>query len=469
MNLAKLKRMVKNENIQTEFKSTTGELRQACQTLCAFLNDQGGWVFLGVKNDGRLIGQMVTDATCQEIANELRKFEPPVSIEISYIPIAGEKFVIAMEASPGNHIPYIYDGRPYYRLESSTSVMPQHLYEQLIVKRGQLNHAWEEFLADAYTIEDLDHDEIRKTIKQGIVAGRIPDDAINESIPDILSSLDLLKNGKLKNAAVVLFAKKVTPLYSQCMIKMARFRGLDETQDFIDNQQFYGNAFKMMEEANNFMRRHLSIASFYQADSFVRIDKPTLPVLAVREAMINAIVHRDYSQLSAAITLGIFDDRLEIWNNGLLPKQLKIMDLNSTHRSFPRNKIIANTFFKRGLIEGWGTGTVKIFRGCRDHGILDPIYTEYSGGVSIQFLFAEPIQRIGDNTKQKVPLEKISIRQREIFHVLEKSGELKSPEIIERLKNPPLERTFRKDLAALKKLGIINSRGRGRHAVWFKV
>src|SRR5476651_2346841 len=106
VNLAELKRMVKNENIQTEFKSTTGELRQACQTLCAFLNDQGGWVFLGVKNDGRLVGQMVTDATRQEIANELRKFEPPVSIEISYIPIEGKKFIITMRASSGNHIPY---------------------------------------------------------------------------------------------------------------------------------------------------------------------------------------------------------------------------------------------------------------------------------------------------------------------------------------------------------------------------
>lgn len=479
MNLAELKSMVKNESIQTEFKSTTGELRQACQTLCAFLNDQGGWVFLGVKNDGRLVGQMVSDATRQEIANELRKFEPPVSIEISYVPIAGEKFVIAMEASSGEHIPYIYDGRPYYRLESSTSVMPQHLYEQLIIKRGQLNHSWESFLGESYTIEDLDHDEIRKTVRQGIGANRIPGDVLNGSVIDILSSFELLENEKLKNAAIVLYAKKITPPYWQCMIKMARFRGLDETQDFIDNQQFYGNAFKILEEADNFMRRHLSIASFYQPDSFVRIDKPTLPVLAVREAIINAIIHRDYSQSAAAITLAIFDDRLEIWNNGFLPKELKIENLKEKHRSYLRNKLIANVFFKRGFIEGWGTGTVKMFEQCREHGIPDPIFEQYSGGVSVQFIFEELIglqvgakhvkHPINKDIQVASAIESLSKRQLEILKILRGSEEMKSSEIMARLLEPPAQRTLKKDLFELKKLGLINVRGQARSTTWFLI
>ena len=431
----------------------------------------------GVKDDGRLVGQMVTDTSRQEIANALRKFEPPATIEVSYIHIAGEKYVIAMEVPSGNHIPYTYDGRPYHRIESSTALMPQHLYEQLIVKRGQLNHSWENCLTEAYTIEDLDHDEIKRTIKRGIAANRVPTDAINDSVVDILSGFELLENGKLKNAAIVLFAKKVFPLYPQCMIKMARFRGLKETDDFLDNQQAYGNAFKILDEAENFMRRHLSIASFFQEDSFQRIDKPTLPVLAVREAMINAIVHRDYSQPAAAITLAIFDDRLEIWNNGLLPKELKIENLKAKHRSYPRNKIIANVFFKRGLIETWGMGTVKIFERCREHGISDPVFEEYSGGLSVQFTFEEPIgPRTGvkhdhlDEPKQKqLPLGELSKRQREILDVLNDAGEMKAPDILKKLSKPPSERTLRDDLAALKKLGIVASRGRGLHSIWYRI
>lgn len=216
------------------------------------------------------------------------------------------------------------------------------------------------------------------------------------------------------------------------------------------------------------MRRHLSIASFYQPDSFVRIDKPTLPVLAVREAVINAIVHRDYSQQAAAITLAIFDNRLEVWNNGFLSKELRIEDLKEKHRSYPRNRLIAKTFYKRGLIEGWGTGTVKIFERCREHGIPDPIFEEYSGGISVQFLFSESIQRIGDHKRHKVSSVKMSKRQREILQILSKVGELKSRGIIEKLQAPLLERTLRRDLAALKKLGLIDYRGRGPNAFWFK-
>lgn len=103
------------------------------------------------------------------------------------------------------------------------------------------------------------------------------------------------------------------------MLKMGRFIGTSITGDFIDNQQVYGNIFKILSEADYFMRRHLPIASFFQTNQFERMDKPSLPVLAVREAMINAVCHRDYSICSASMSLAIFDDRLEIWNNRNLP------------------------------------------------------------------------------------------------------------------------------------------------------
>lgn len=469
MTLDELKRMMRDETRIVELKSTTGEVRKACGTLCAFLNDRGGIVLIGVKNDGRLSGQMVTDNTRQEIANEIRKIEPPASVEVSYIPLEGEKFVIAMEVAPGDHIPYIYDGRPYHRVECETARMPQHLYEQLLVKKRQLNHSWEEFSSDNYSIEDLDHDEIRNLVKHGVEAGRISGEALNEKITETLAGLELIENERLKNAAIVLFAKKVTPLSPQCMIKMARFRGLSETEDFHDNQQFYGNAFKILEEANIFMRKHLSIASFYQSDSFVRIDKPTLPTLAVREAIINSICHKDYTQRSAAITLAIFDNRMEIWNNGILPKQLTIEDLKIKHRSYPRNKLIANAFYMRGLIETWGTGTTKMVERCQEHGIPDPIFEEYSGGVSVQFIFAEAIGPQPTAKKTSPQLEKLSKRQREIIEILEKNAELRASDIMNKLAVPPSERTLRDDLAVLKKLGIINSSGRGLHSVWYKI
>src|SRR5262249_39301042 len=130
---------------------------------------------------------------------------------------------------------------------------------------------------------------------------------------------------EINHAALILFAKKTLLAYPQCHLKLARFRGQDMSGDFIDNKEFFGNAFRMLEEAANFISRHLPIPSSFEPNRFERIDKPTLPPLTVREALVNAICHRDDSDRSAAITLAIFDDRMEIWNNGKLPPTLNMV------------------------------------------------------------------------------------------------------------------------------------------------
>lgn len=479
MNINELNDLLKRENRELEFKSTTGEIHNACKTLCAFLNGQGGVVLIGVKNDGRIVGQMVTDPTYQEIANNLRKIEPPVNADVSYISVSENKFVIALDVPAGEHIPYVFDGRPYHRVESETVPMSQHLYEQLLVKRGQLNHAWDEYINDDYTIDDLDHDKIRETVRKGILAKRMPKNALDDNVPNILNRLELLKNGKPKNAAVVLYAKEIISKYFQCMIKLARFKGLRTLDDFIDNQQVCGNAFNLLDEASNFMNKHLNISSTFTQDSFIRQDKFTVPVLAVREAMINAICHRDY-QNNSTISLAIFDDRMEIWNSGNLPKQLKLEDLKRIHGSHPRNKLIASTLYKLGYIEKWGNGTLKIFDESRQHGIPEPIFEEYSTGLSVQFIFEEPIgprvhsiqsehlMEINKESPLKINII-LSIRQSEIVKILGDNLELTALDIMKKLMKPPSGRTLRDDLAHLKKQGIIESRGRGKHAIWRKM
>lgn len=458
-----------------EFKTSTANLASACQTLCGFLNADGGVVLIGVKDDGRLVGQHVTNNTRQEIAKEFKKFEPAVSINVSYVPLNKNQSIIAMKVPAGTHYPYVYDGRPYQRLESSTSIMPQHLYEQLIVKRGQLNYSWEEFLTEEHTVEDLDHDEIRKTIKQAIEANRIPETtSSSDDIKNILSHLELLKNNKLKNAAMVLFGKKPFPYFDQCAIQMARFKGTSKLDGFIDNQQVCGHAFAILAEANDFIRRHLNIASFYQPDSFIRIDKPTLPTMAVREALINAICHRNY-QNHSAIHLAIFNDRLEVWNSGVLPKELTVEDLKKNHTSYPRNKLIADVFYRRGLIEKWGSGTTKMLAMCHKYGLPEPKFDEYSDGLSVTFLFEEsigpmiqPVHSMA--SQQTTKRQRITKRQSEIIALLEKFQELTALSIQDQLLDRSMAaRTLRDDLIFLKKHKIIDSRGRGKNAVWFKV
>ncbi len=469
LSLTKIKKSIQTGESETlEFKSSTAELQKACQTLCGFLNNKGGSVLIGVKQDGRLVGQKVADHTRLDIAKELKKFEPVAPVTVDYLPVNSETAVISLQVSKGPYSPYVYDGRPYQRIESSTRVMPQDLYRQLLSEQKGYNLAWEALPNRQYSINNLDHDEIYKTVKQGIDSGRVNATALKGDINDILHHLDLLdQNNDLKNAALILFSKNTT-FDQENLIKMARFKGATELAEFIDNRQSRGHAFKVLSDAADFIMHHLPIAGFLKPDSFVRTDKPALPVLAVREALINAVCHREYPS-RASISVAIFDDRLEIWNPGKLPSSLGLEDLSKKHRSVLRNELVANVFYKRGFIESWGTGTVKIVEGCLEHGIPEPKFEEYSGGFAITFFFAKSIGPYVERQQNSstIDLTTLSTRQQKIIQLLKAHQALKASELKEKLGEPIADRTLRDDLLLLKKKGLIGSRGHTNQAEWF--
>ena len=262
---------------------------------------------------------------------------------------------------------------------------------------------------------------------------------------------------------MVLFAKSATPDFSLYLIKMARFRGVTETGEFIDNQMVHGNAFQIMKAANDFLMTHLPVASFFDESKLERIDKPLLPVLAIREALSNAICHRDYSIHNAAITLAIFDDRMEIWNNGSLPSLLTVADLRKKHRSYPRNKKMARVFYLRRYVETWGTGTTKMIELCRRNNVPEPVFEEYSGGLSVTFKFKEKIGFYSE--KADAPLHPRQRRER-IISLLKDSGSLSAKEIYSELKVKVSFRTLKTDLLALQKQGLIKQVGKGKNVVW---
>lgn len=446
-----------------EFKKSTTQLKAACETLCAFLNGQGGHVLLGVTDGGKVVGQTVSDNTKREIAKELAKIEPAPVVNVSYISINDNLQVIILSAPKGQHFPYVYDGRAFQRSQSTTAKMSQHRYEQLLIERGQLNYSWEEGEATGYTLDDLDHEEIKRTVNIAVNVNRLSPDALSESVEETLTNLELIKEGNLTNAAVVLFAKSVASEFSHCLIKLARFRGTTETEGFIDNQMVYGNAFQIMKAANEFTMRHLPVAGFFDESSWERIDKPLLPVLAIREALSNAICHRDYAVHNGSITFAIYDDRLEIWNNGVLPSTLTIEDLKKQHKSHPRNKRMAKVFYLRRYIETWGTGTTKMIRLCQESDVPEPVFEEYSGGFSVTFKYKDTIGSAGISNNQAI----LTHRQEEIINLLqENSNGLTSAQIVENLSDSSGQRTVQRDLAFLEEAGIVQREGEGRLISW---
>ncbi len=304
----------RGESVTIEFKETTGELRQAVETICAFLNTQGGQVFFGIAPSGKIIGQQVSDRTQQEIANAIRKLEPPLPVDTAYVEVPGtDRYVIVMAVTPATEmIPFTFEGRPYERIETTTPVMPQERYQQLLLQRLHSRMRWENTPSLENDIALLDAEEILRTVRLGVQAGRLPE-ATGNDLGDILDRLGLRLQGQLLNAAFVLFGKEFLPHYPQCQVRMAHFKGVDKNE-FLDNRQIHGHGFALLEEALLFLRRHLPVAGRIQPGLFERVDEPLFPLVALREALVNAICHRDYSLAGGAVSLAIYDDRLEIWS-----------------------------------------------------------------------------------------------------------------------------------------------------------
>lgn len=447
------------ENDRVEFKKTTGQVERGAATLCAFLNGSGGLVVFGVTREGKVVGQLVSDGTMQDVAQVLRRFDPPAPASVHRVPLPGSTLeVIVLEASPGDAaVPFTFGDRPYERSGTTTSVMPQERYQRLLLERAHASHRWENAAANA-DIQDLDEEETRRTVRVAVAAGRLPESTSSEP-NDILDRLGLRTGGRLVNAAMVVFGRRFLPEYPQCQLRMARFRGVTKSE-FLDQRQLHGHLFALLDEAMLFLSRHLPVAGRIQPGIFERADEPLFPPAALREALVNAFCHRDYSSLGGAVSLAIFDDRLEIWSDGTLPFGMRVTDLKRDHLSRPRNPLIAEVCYRRGFVERWGRGTQKIVELCVQAGHPEPEFIEQAGAVGVLFFpsgYIAPYRVSHDLTE----------RQREVLAILARRSPLSFREIRRSLGQPIAERTLRDDLLHLKRTSLIGSKGHGRGAAWF--
>ena len=228
-----IEKLIKQDETRTvELKKSTGEIKDGMRSVCAMLNSSGGYVLFGIAPKSlRIMGQMVSDGTRQEIAREIRKLEPFVNMSVEYVDVpdtAGYQ-VVVLHADLGlfHNAPYVYDGRAYYKLESTTMQMPQQMYEDMLRSRDSENFRWDSLTAKNMTISDLDEKLIRTAVAMGVKSGRLNPGAEVEPVPDVLAKLKLLNGDRPTNAAVALFAKN-TDDYPEMELRMGYFRGNDK-------------------------------------------------------------------------------------------------------------------------------------------------------------------------------------------------------------------------------------------------
>jgi ATP-dependent DNA helicase RecG len=465
MNLDQIKKLIAHgESATLEFKKSTAQLRPTFETICAFLNGDGGTILIGVTDSGRVIGQEVSDKTKQEIANHIKEVEPPAQSQliINYVCVEQEKYVIVFTIAPGGHMPYMYDGRAFMRNQSTTARMPQHQYEQLIVKRGQLNHSWENIYAPDCSLDDLDAELIKKSVKLAVQKGRLGEDALVSNPKEILEKFGLLRNKTLTRAAVVLFCKNEEKQFIQSQLRLARFRSTDKNT-FIDNKQYVGNAFYLYDQAMTFLSNYLPLEGKNIDGKPERIDSPAIPYIVLREAIVNALCHRDYSIRGGAISVAVYNDRVEINNIGTLPQGINVENLAGSHFSVPRNPSIAKVFYTAGYIEMWGRGTQNIVEFSKEAQNPEPKFI----ATNIDFTVCLPLrQSIALNTS----IPKLTTRQSKILEILaDNIKPTKASELMPYFRDITNIKTMQRELLTLQQQNFVVSVGQGRNTTWQKV
>lgn len=354
---------VESETI--EFKRSTGEHKEAVQAISAMLNKHGcGELYFGVKDNGDIIGQDVTDATVRQVASWINdKIEPPISPTVECLKDENDASYIRIAFS-GMHAPYSAGGRYFTRVGTSNKQMAASELATMIIERDRARNPWDS-LSSGRPVEDADESAVREFVEMGTAAGRIGDGS-SEAL-HVLGNLGMVAtDGMLTNAGAVMFCH--APIQYPRM-KLGLLAGNDKL-DIFDLQQEGLPLIQLLKKAEFFVMSNIRRRFVFGEPGMQRREIPEIPREAIREAIANALCHRDYTT-GTAVEVNVYMDFVEIVNPGLFPEG----DSPNNHLTGAdggikqRNPSIAQALFRSGMIEQYGTGIPRIKRYCDDSGV----------------------------------------------------------------------------------------------------
>ena len=445
----------KSESQTLEFKSSV-DARSIAEAVCGMLNAEGGVVAIGVADDGALVGIENADGQAEDLDHIVRKRISPLAPWSVMNTEADGKAIILIDVPSGSRKPYVIDGKVFVRIGEANRPAVAEDINRLIQERIKADQLWERQPAIGLATSDLDSTEIEKMIRQAVEAGRFDSSATNTE--DVLMRLNLVVDGRPIQAAIVAFGVQFLPWYPQCGLRIARFKGVTK-DEVVDQRKISGHAFLLLDEAIKFLGKQLPIRGNLQEGQLRRQDRPLFPILALREALVNGFCHRDYSIAGGAVSVALFEDRLEIASTGTLPQGVSVFDLKRDHFSQPRNPMLADIFYRRGLIELWGSGTQRIVRLCIEAGCPEPQFEERAGEFVVRFL--------APNYAPVVPhgLE-LSGRQVRILALFQANPIQTLRDIRQKIDANLSDSTIRNDLNRMRDLGLVEAVGVGRGAFW---
>lgn len=394
--------------------------------ICGFANAQGGTIYIGVDDSGNVKGLENIHRLSEDIPNKIATHLGIVA-DVNIL-IKDKKHYLEINVQPSN-IPISLNGIYHYRSGSTKQELKGIALQQFLLKK--LGMSW----------DDMPHE--------------------TDSTETVLENLNLITDdGKIRNAAILLFADNPQRYFPGSEFKIGRF-GVSES-DLMFQDIVEGNIIQMTERVIEFLRSKYLISNIHY-EGLQRVERLEIPEDALRELINNAICHKDY--MGVAIQMKVYNDRIELWDDGFLPDGMIPDDLLKPHKSKPRNKLISAAFYRAGFIETWGRGIEKVCNAFDDAKMRRPVFEFTCGGLNT--IIYRPNDTINDTTNDTINdtiNDPVNDRQKQILKYISTNPQITTLELIEKLNvSKP---TIKRDLRILSNLGFIARVGANKNGYW---
>ena len=349
--------------------------------VCACLNEMGGWIVIGVSGKQEYVGLPSNDYE-SKVRQEITEFISPLPLVYVQQESFDGKPVLLVTVPQGSLTPYTYKGRYLIQKDNEIDVPTPDMLSKLLRNSYTSRSDWERVNNLYAKDEDLDERLMAAVYEKGLSLGRLSKN--NFGLRGLLSELRLVRTGEVANGAVALFAYDTRNLLPQCRLRIQMMTRGKDADGFEDLYFIEGNVFTVQSKAINYFRERLPRVAYFFSNKTSRYNDFEYPLDVLDEAISNALIHRDYTDISDEVTIFIYADRIEITNSGRLPEKMvsgrsKVLP----HGSVLRNPLMAEVFYVAGEMEKTGRGMLLISNTMRDAGRKLPEWTSSNGKTTL--------------------------------------------------------------------------------------
>ena len=350
--------------------------------ISGFANAEGGVLVIGKNNAGKVVGVADAERLLVDLPNKVQSVLG-ILVAVNLRKSAGKEYIeIVVDPYP---YPVSYKGEYHVRSGSTKQELKGAALSRFLLQR--LGKRWDGVPVPNVETADLDATSLKRFRERAGKSGRLPAEILKDDDAALIGKLHLEEGAYLKRAAILLFHDDPERFVTGAFIKIGYFR---RDEELVFHDEVHGSLFAQVDKAMDLLlTKYLSATLAYEGVQ--RVEKYPLPEVALREALMNAVAHKDYES-GVPIQISVYDNRIAIWNNGQLQQGWTVASLQAKHASQPPNPDIANVFFGAGMIEAWGTGIERMRRACVEQGLPEPVIREEAQGLWVEFAFAAPVK-----------------------------------------------------------------------------